>query len=285
MPNHAKPYVRGIFEEDIHGKIYFKSDIERQRQQDEENELKGTYYTIKEGNWLIALHPYYSVEKDIDTRNRFNVRNGVYFPPINPEFCIGYDPIRYRKEDTSSNNLSEAAIVIYKKHDYFNSGYCNRYAALYLHRPDDPRDANKECIKAAKYFAAPVMHERVIESVKEDFIDANCLPFLMKNEKDGLYGMWIDSGGKVVKNSLDMMVTRFSPPKTDDDIDQIAEMPFEDVLTDMDAFDMSNTTSYDTMMAMVELEQGLKQISYTNVTDNSNSLKFAIAKEIFAPRN
>ena len=63
-----------------------------------------------------------------------------------------------------------------------------------------------------------------------------------------------------------------------------AEMPFEDVLTDMDAFDIGNTTSYDTMMAMVELEQGLKQINYTNVTDNSNSLKFAMAKEIFAPR-
>jgi len=284
MANYEKPYVRGVFEEDVHGRVYFKSDSERQKEQDEENKANGTYYSITAGNWLIALHPYFSRENEIDTRNRFRRINGVYFPPVNVEFCIGYDPIRYRKEDTSSNHLSEAAIIVYKKHDYFGSGYSNRYAALYLHRPDDPRDANKECIKAAKYYAAPVMHERVIESVKEDFIDANCLPFLMKNEKDGLYGMWIDSGGKVVKNSLDMMVTRFSPPKTDDDIDQIAEMPFEDVLTDMDAFDIGNTTSYDTMMAMVELEQGLKQINYTNVTDNSNSLKFAMAKEIFAPR-
>lgn len=264
LPNDRKPYVRGRLEYNQDGTVRFEQD--------------------EYGHWLIALHPFYSIERQIDTRNRFRKHDGVYFPPSNPEFCIGYDPIRYKKEDTSSNSLSQAAIIVSKKFDYFNSGESNRYAALYLYRPDDPSDANKECIKAAKYFGAPVMHERVIETVKTDFIEAGCLPFLQINPKDGLHGIWIDSQGKIVKNAIDWMVTKFSPPKEEDEIDQIAEMPFEDCLVDMDAFDMGNTTKFDVMMAMVELEHGLKQLNFTNVSDDTMATRRKVVNEIFAPR-
>lgn len=266
LPNDRKPYVRGRFEytDSTMNNVYFEED--------------------EYGHWLVALHPYYSVEKNIDTRNRFRKIQGVFFPPVNPEFAFGYDPIRYKKEDTTSNSLSEAAIIIAKKFDYFGSGDSNRYAALYLHRPDDPSDANKECIKAAKYYGAAGMHERVIETVKTDFVEANCLPFLMINPKDGLHGIWIDNQGKVVKNALDWMVAKFSPPKTDDDIDQIAEMPFEDCLTDMDAFDIGNTTRFDTMMAMIELEHALKNMVFTNTTDSTDKTKMQVIAEIFPKR-
>lgn len=265
LPNYQKPYVRGRFEYDKQGKVYFEAD--------------------DFGKWLVAVHPFFSIEKGIDARNRVRVINGVFFPPTNPEFAFGYDPIRYKKEDTSSNRLSEAAIIVAQKFDYFGSGNANRYAALYLHRPDDPNDATKECIKVAKYYGMSGMHERVIETVKTEFVDANCLPLLMKNPKDGLYGMWIDSQGKVVKNALDWMVTKFSNPKTEEDIDQIAEMPFEDCLTDMDMFDIGNTTKFDTFMAMVELEHALKELTFTNLTDNSDNNRLKAIHNIFPPIN
>ncbi len=63
------------------------------------------------------------------------------------------------------------------------------------------------------------------------------------------------------------MVTRFMPPKAENDVDQIATMPFEDCLTDLDGIDISNTTAFDVFMAMVELEHGLKQLVYTNQSD------------------
>lgn len=279
IPKDRKPYVVGSLEEDSKGNIYFESNEERRVR----CERDGTKYEA--GYWMVALHPYFSVGRNVNTTNRFRKMGGVFFPPINPEFGIGYDPIRYRKEDTSSTHLSDAAIIAYKKFDYFGSGESNQYAALYLHRPDDPRDANKECIKACKYFGAPCMHERVIESVKEDFETANCLPFLLKNPKDDLYGLWIDSQGKIVKNAVEWMVTRFAPPKTSDDFDQIANMPFEDVLVDMDGFDIKNTTTFDVFMAMVELEHGLKQIEFTNLTDNSMNKKINAMMEIFPPVN
>ena len=269
LPHDRKPYVRGRLETYDNGDVYFEQD--------------------DAGHWLVALHPYYSVERGIDTRNRYRRSGGIFLPPINPEFGIGYDPIRYKREDTSSNRLSQAAIIVGKKFDYFGAEDANRYAALYLYRPDDPSDANKECMKAAKYWGAPVMHERVIETVKTDFVDANMLPFLMINPKDGLHGIWIDSQGKIVKNALDWMVTRFSPPKPTEDpdevtIDQIAEMPFEDCLTDMDSFDLANTTSSDVMMSMIELEHCYKNMNYTNLTDDSHLKRMDVIKQIFPPR-
>lgn len=264
LPNDQKPYVRGRLEYDNRGDVYFEAD--------------------ESGHWLIALHPYFSVEKGVDTRNRYRKENGVCFPPVNAEFGGGYDPVRYKKEDTTSNNLSEAAIIFYKKHDYFNSGESNQYAALYLYRPDDPRDANKEAIKGCKYYGAPLMHERVIESVKEDFEEANMVQFLQKNPKDGLYGIWIDSQGKIVKNAMEMLKTRFAPPKQEGDSDQFEIMPFEDCLTDMDGFDMAHTTLFDVMMAMIELEHGLKQIEFTNLTDNRSRNMLALMKELIPPK-
>jgi len=276
LPFDKKPYIVGSLEYDKKGRVYFESNAERQKR----CELDGTTYMP--GHWMVALHPYVSLQDGIDTSNRYRKDLEGYFSPvINPEGCIGYDPIRYKKEDTSSRNLSEAAIIVFKQWDYFGAEDAQQFAALYLNRPDDPRDANKECIKAAKYWGYPVMHERVIESVKEDFIDEKMLAFLLKNPKDGLHGIWIDSGGKIVKNAIDAMVTRFSPPKSPDDIDVIDTMPFEPVLVDLDGFDIGNTTDFDTFMSMVELEHGLKQITFTNRKEKSVNNTMGIMKEIF----
>lgn len=281
LSHNQKPYVVGALEEDPNtGNVFFESNIEREKRAEREG------IDIPPGHWMIALHPYFSTEKNIDTRNRYkkNKWDGLLAPPVNPEFGMGYDPIRYKKEDTSSNSLSKASIIVYKKFDYFGSGEANKYAALYLHRPDDPKDAHRECAKACKYFGAPCMHERVIESVKEIFEDLGMLSFLQRNEKDGLYGMWIDAQGKVVKNALEEMQTEFSAPKKEDDIDQIEAMPFEECLMDMDSFDISNTTKFDTFMAMIELKYSLKQVLFTNLTDNSTRSMNDLINEIIVKR-
>lgn len=261
LPNDKKPYVRGKLVDGPNGKIYFEAD--------------------EYGKWLMAVMPYFSTEKNIDTRNRFTINNnGVFFPPVNPEFEIGYDPFRYRKEDTKSSSLSRAAIMVHKKHDYFNSGIIDKRAALYLDRPDDPTDAHKECIKACKFFGAYVMHERNIEKVKEVFEENNMLPFMRKSKKDGLYGMYSDSTGKVAKNGVNMLVTRYAPPKEEGQVDQLAEYPFEDGLMDMDDFDISNTTAFDVTMCEIMLEYGLEQNVFTNQTDKTTNTMMNILMEL-----
>lgn len=279
LPNDEKPYVRGILEETSSGKIYFKSDTERAKEAAENGK------DIEAGMWMIAVHPYFSAEQNIDTRNRYKkTKDGVFFPVINPEFVIGYDPIRYRKEDTKSQSLSRASIIVHKVYDYYKSGICDVKAALFLGRPNDPKDAHREAIKACKYFGAPCMHERNIESVKEVFEDGNMLPFLLKSEKDGLYGIYTDSSGKIVKNGIDMLVARYSTPKFEGETDQIAVYPFEDGLIDLENFDIANTNSFDVAMSEIMLEYGIKQTKFTNLQDynTNNTMKFF--NELIAPR-
>jgi len=279
LPHDNKPYVVGSLEYDKNGNVYFESNAERSIRCDKE---KIPYVP---GYWMLAIQPFFSVDKGISLMNRYRRVDGICHPPINPEGAIGYDPIRYRKEDTTSTNLSEAAIIAYKMHDYYNTGISNCYSALWLHRPDDPRDATREAIKACKFWGYPLMYERVMDAVIEDFEEAKMVPFLLRSPKDGKIGMVIDSGGKTVKNALDRMVTRFSAPKTKEDVDMIATMPFEPVLLDLDSIDISNTTRYNVFMAMVELEYALQQIHYTNMTDEKHNASMSkIIKEIFPNR-
>jgi len=166
LPYDKKPYIRGSFVESANGKIYF-----------EENQ---------EGIWLVSVHPFLSLEHGVNTANRYRIIDNTFCPPINPEYCIGYDPVRYDKSDIQSSHFSRASAIVHKKFDYFGSGIVDVKCALMLYRPDDARDADLEVIKACKYYGAPCMHERLIEGVKKSFVDANMLPFLMKSEKKGV---------------------------------------------------------------------------------------------------
>lgn len=278
MLENEKPYVRGILEESQDGKVYFKSDEQRRNESKDDN--------IEQGLWLVCVHPHYSADSNIDTRNRFRrSRDGVNFPPVNPEFVGGYDPVRYRKEDTKSNSLSRASIIIHKVHDYFGSGVSDEKAALFLGRFDDPKDMHREAAKACKYWAMPLMHERNIESVKEVFEEKNMIPFLLKSEKDGIYGIYTDSGGKIVKNGIDMLVARYSTPKTSEHKDQIDRYPFEDGLIDLENFDIANTTQFDVTMSEIMLEYGIKQVPYTNASQGNVNQKLQWRSELIPKRN
>lgn len=251
-----KPYVRGRLEENpSNGRVYFELD--------------------HNGLWLIAIHPFYSINKGIDARNRFfKDRNGLYLPTDNPEFYGGYDPVRYKKEDIKSSNFSRASIMFHKRFDYYNKPGSEHFiederAGLFLGRMDDPKDVHKEGVKGCKYFGAPLMHERQVESVKETFEQAGMIRFLMNNEKDGGCGLWTDSQGKVTKNGVEMLQSRYRIPQREDEKDNIENYPFEDGLIDLENFDLAHTTSFDVTMSEIELEYALRQARRTNVSDDA----------------
>ena len=261
LPRDQKPYVRGFLTEGPNGRIYFEPN--------------------EEGIWLVSVHPYFSTEKNIDTRNRFRRGdNGLFFPPTNPEFVIGYDPIRYKTKNTTSKNLSLACLKVWKKFDYYNSGVVNEYAGLMLHRPDDPDDAHYEGVKACRYWGAPINAERQVESTENVFINNGMESFLMK-DKRGIWGVMTNP--KIIENGVQKLVTKFAPPKTELDTDQIAIYPFEDGLIDFKNFDASNTLESHVTMATIMCEMGSEQLVQTNLTDNSVSRMVRASMEIFAP--
>ncbi len=258
-----KPYVRGMLEEDSYGRVWFVSDVARRLQSTTE---------IDPGIWLWAVQPYFSKEKGVDARNRFTKsREGVFFPPINQEGAIGYDPINYHKNQTSSDSLSRASIVVKKKFDYFCKPddpyyYPQGIMALCLYRPENPRDANKEAMKVCRFTGFKCMHEKSVDHVYEDFLDNGMLPFLSEG-KDGIYGI-SPSDMKAKKDGLAMLQTRYAAPKEEGQIDELANYPFEEGLVDHDNFDIGNTNPFDVTMSEIYAEHGLKQVHYTNVTDS-----------------
>lgn len=264
LPIHQKPYVRGRFEEDKFGIVEFIAD--------------------EFGPWLIAVHPYFSTERGIDTRNRVTRVNGVYFPSINPEFGAGYDPIRYKTDSTTSRHLSKACIVIYKKFDYFDSGVSSRFAALYLDRPSDPKIAHKQAVLACRYYGCPMMIESQIETTEEVFNEENMLPFLQKNKENGKIGIWTNP--KRTENGLQILVNLFRMPRDgSNDVNHTNQYPFEVGLEDKKNFDLNNTLESHVTMAEIMLMYSLEQILFTNQTEKMIVNAVSRLQEMIAPRN
>lgn len=266
LPIGKKPYVRGRLDEDASGKVWFSED--------------------PFGLWLISAHPYFSSEKNIDTRNRFRkTQNGLFFPPVNPEFVAGYDPTRYKTKNTKSENLSRACGVFWKKFDYFGSGVVNEYVALLLYRPDDPMDSHYEMVKGCRYFGAPLNAERQVESTETVFIDKGMEPFLIKEKLPSgkqIWGTWTTP--KIIENGVQKLITKFSPPKTELDKDQVEIYPFEEGARDFMDFDINNTLESHVTMASIMCEMGAEKIVQTNLTDHSVSRMMKAAMELIPKR-
>lgn len=263
-----KPYIRGELVDDSYGRVHFISDEERQAE-------AGDDVIIKPGIWLWAYLPHFSIDKGIDARNRFRrSREGIYFPPVNREGGIGYDPIDFPKNQTSSNSLSRACIFVRKKFDYlFKEGDPNRLVdvpmGIALWRPDDPHDANKEAMKACRFTGFKCMHERSVSHVEEDFRESGMLPFLSE-DKNGIYGM-SPSDIKAKKDGVVMLQARYRAPKSEEERDQLMDYPFEEGLLSLDNFDIGNTTPFDPTMSEIYCEHELKDVLFTNQTEQSQN--------------
>lgn len=249
-----KPYVRGRLEDKLVGsikKVYFEPD--------------------PKGNWLFRWMPYASESKGWDLRNRFRVsQDNVYFPPRNPEGVIGYDPIRYKKELVKTGHLSRAAISAHKKFDYHHKPTDKEFLedkriALWVGRPDRPDDAHYEAVKACKFLGYPIAIERQVESAIETFDKENMTPFVMRDPKDGILGIWTTE--RVKEQGLKLLVSRFAPPQNEDEIDHIEDYPFEEGLIDHMDFDLTNSGKFDVTMSENMLEMGLQWLPRTNNTD------------------
>lgn len=260
LPADKKPYTRGnLTAPDSKGRVYF--------------ELSET------GIWLISAHPYFSAERNIDTRNRFRIIGKQYHPPVNPEGCIGYDTIKFKTKNTTSTNLSQACLVVKKKFDYFGSGIFNEYCAIMLDRPENPKEAHFEGVKACLYWGYPINIERNAGDADDVFIDNNAEAFLLK-DKNGIYGVYTNQ--KTTENGVQRLATEFSAPKTEEDKDQVDCYPFEVGLIDFMNFDMGDTEASHVTMATITCNSGCDQIVETNKTDNSTRRMLQAQQEVFA---
>jgi hypothetical protein len=266
FPRDRKPYVRGnLTTPDMKGRVFFEPS--------------------EYGIWLISVHPFVSSERNIDTRNRWRMSGTKFLKPKNPEYIIGYDPIKMKKKNTTSNHLSKACVVVWKKFNYFGAidelgnSIVNEYCALMLDRPEDPKDAHFEVVKACRYWGAPANVERNVADTDDVFIDNGMEDFLLKDSK-GVYGMY--TSDKTTSNGVLRLAAKFSPPKTEEDKDQVACYPFEEGLIDFINFDMADSEKSHVTMATIMCDYGADQLIQTNETDDSVRRMHQASQEVWA---
>lgn len=270
LPPILKPYVIGnLVGPDVNGKVTFEPD--------------------PLGKWKMAIQPYTNNLTKVNAANRFTKRGADYFPPVNPEGVVGYDPVRYA--DTTSDSISRAAIIVKSKFDYFSpdGSLANRYRALYVDRPEDPRDADLEFIKACLFFGYLGMTEAQVERVEKTMREEHMIAFMMKSADGKRYGTWTDNNKKVIKAGVDLKQAYWKLPKADaegnDAIDYLKLCPFEDVLLDSDTVDIAKTTKSDVFMCEVMCDHGLLQLKFTIVTEKQTTSVKTIMKSLTPSRN
>lgn len=221
------------------------------------------------GDWEFSMLP--KITEDKDYSNRWHVdHSGQIRLAENAQGCIGYDPIRYAEGDTTSDSLSNAAIIARQKFDYFGNGGANRYVALYNKRPPDSEEAHYEAYKLSKYLGFPIMFERNVESVKRRMTELNFVNNLLKSPYDGKIGLITSKNKKVVSDGIDYLTAYWKPPTTLEEMEKqdfLMKTPFLRFLKEAQLFNPAKTTIFDIMMANCMLEIGLLQIKETNLSD------------------
>lgn len=275
LPRHLKPYVIGnLIGPDVNGKVTFEPD--------------------PEGKWKMALLPYFNSLTNVNASNRFKKLGKDYHPPVNPEGVVGYDPVRYA--DTTSDSISRASIIVKSKFDYFSpdGSYANQYRALYIDRPEDPRDADMEFIKACLFFGYMGMTEAQVERVETTMREEGMIAFMMKSADGKRYGTWTDNNKKVIKAGVDMKQAYWKMPMpivnenneiVSTPLDYLMMCPFEEVLIDSDTVDIAKTTKSDVFMSEVMCDHGLLQVKFTNVTEVQSNVRKQLSRDLTPKRN
>jgi hypothetical protein len=236
------------------------------------------------GIWEFGHLPKIVGDKNYSNR-WYKDGDGQHHLLPNPQGCIGYDPVRYADVDTTSNNVSMAAIIARQKFDYYDNNGANKFQALYHQRPGSSEDAHYECFKLAKLLGYPIMYERQVESFKRRMIENGAIELLLKSPTDGKHGMWTDNQRKVVKAGIDLLQTYWRAPKSLNEIDYLLATKFIALLKQAKTFNPMKTTTSDIMMADIMLEHGLLQIKEVNLSDNYLHEQNNILKVLFPKRN
>lgn len=268
IPRTLKPYVIGkLVGPDINGKVVFEPH--------------------EDGKWKMAIQPYFSSLESVNVANRFRKFGLEYWPPLNPEGCVGYDPVRYG--DTTSDSISRASIIVKSKYDYFtpDGRYANRYRALWIDRPEDPEDGDMEYIKAMLFFGYVGMSEAQVERVEQTLKTHGMLAFALRTAGGKRVGLWTDNNKKVIKAGVDMKQAYWKLPNFEEDpdaIDYLKLCPFEEVLIDADTVDIAKTTKSDVFMSEVMCDHGFLQLKFTNTIQQPEGMK-KLMRDLTPKRN
>lgn len=241
----------------------------------------------KDQPWLVSKLPLISLEGNLDKSNRWKRYDGKIIPPRNPEGVVGYDPVRYLESQTVSKSISQAAIQLRYKYDYYRAGNMNCAGwrgAMFLGRFDNPEDIHKQVLYAGMYWSFMINFERQVESFLRLAAEVRMLEFLMKG-KDGMYGTWTNRD--VWKDGLSLIKKRWAKPKDSGGRDYLMEEPFIPHLQQGHDFNPSKLTTFDSIISDIMVEKGLLNLPESTAAEEADYDKAMseVHNILFAKRN
>jgi hypothetical protein len=226
-PPKQRGYLTGKFMEDVNGKIYFNTSDE-----------------YKNYGWKLNL-------TNIPVPNNVKFTNTGYKLPRNPEGVVGYDPVKL--EETISDKISEAAILIYKKFDHYQKcGIENEIIGQFIGRLDDIDEISQQAGYAARYFGFWISPER---NVGDKWFKRNMYnDMVVKSPYDGLKGILMQKSANknVLRDGIELIDDYLKKPKDENGIDYLEKISFEELLSNLETFEADALNTHDLIAALIQ---------------------------------
>lgn len=220
-------YIRGKFEEDIHGKVKFNPDAQ--------------YHDW----WKLSL-------TNIKKPNNVAFFRGEYELPRNPEGVVGFDPVKL--EEVTSKHISNPSITIYKKFDHYSQcGVENKIIGVFGKRLSDLDEIAEQAALAARYFGFMLAPEA---NVGERYFKKNGYnKMIVVSPYDKRRGIYISTTGKGKKpftDGISLISDYLKKPKNETEIDYLETIDFEEILQELETFDADKLQTHDHIASLIQ---------------------------------
>lgn len=230
-PIAERGYLCGKFMRDMTtNKVYFNTS----------EEYKDFGWSIKGVNIKMPNNVKYSYD-------------GLYSLPRTPEGAGGYDPVRMDKEDTISQNISNAAMLLFKKFDHYSqNGIQNELIGEYFGRQNVNDDDHEQFAMASEYFGFLMCPESNVGV--NYFKKKGYNKMIYDSPYDGGKGIRVHSNSEKnnpVRDGMELIANYIKKPQ-EGEIDYLETIVFPNTLTQLESFTRDKLRSHDLIAAMIQ---------------------------------
>lgn len=213
--------------------------------------------------------------KGLHIKNPQNIRKdyeGFYIPPRTYEGAGGYDPVRMDKEDTISQNISNAAILLFKKYDHYSeNGIMNEFVGEYFGRQDSNDDDHEQFALACEYFGFLMCPESNVGV--NYFKKRGYGKMTYTSPYDGGKGVRVHANtekNNPVRDGMELIANYIKKPQ-EGEIDYLKTIVFPNTLTQLESFTKDKLRSHDLIAAMIQCFLAAQSLSPTVVGNRGAS--------------
>jgi len=231
-----------------------------------------------EGKFRIAYFP--EIAGFEMTNNVKVLDNGTFAPFGMTQFVMGIDPFDY--DAVQDGEGSKGSFLVFLKNNFANPKLSNIYCLEYLHREESAMMFYEDIYKAMFFYGAKLQIERKNYGLFRDMKNKRLTSFIMNRPEvtkfskytQGDNDLGTPTGTEIIKIGCELIENRFAPPNpetNENEKDNMEYFWFDRTIEQLMAFDKSQSTKFDAVMAMIHTELGSQSLKKYN--PNVNTIK------------